>query len=152
MTWVSSSTIAEVLRENSVGAETLLLVDSQYALPDAEWIAGIFAPSFHRLLQAAKIGQWAAEANDCDDFARLAAAYAGILHARTAAGLAVKCGLAFGEIVVWHDAVLRKGHALNLFVSKNDAGALGVKFFEPQTQQIVTLAEDETYEGYYIFM
>lgn len=82
---------------------------------------------------------WTPESEDCDDFARFAAAYAGLLHVRSK----VPTGLAFGEFAYLRSAFNGGGgHAINAFVTRED-GKLALNFFEPQNGQPLNLTPGE---------
>lgn len=112
-----------------------LISDDSYALPSPSWVACTFARAWMWFLDHMRAGGYVEEAHDCDDFARLCAAYAQLCHRNTkrASG-----GLLFGEF--WYHGA-DGGHALNVFIDPKSDPPL--RFFEPQTGKIVRLSRDE---------
>lgn len=112
------------------------LADDNYSLPTRDWIALEFSTCLKMLLDDLAF-KWEPDRSDCDDFARLAAAYCCLLHSNTGAD----SGLAFGEF--WFTRRDGQGHAINVFVTREIDGSLALNFFEPQTQQIIELTKEE---------
>lgn len=118
-----------------------LAADSEYAHPTENWFYGSFASALKTLFFQLNLTLWKAEENDCDDFARLAAAFAQSLHARTKSkrpGTA----LAVGEF--WYDRSSPDGpqaHAVNCAIVYD--GDYKLLFLEPQTQKRITLSQQE---------
>jgi hypothetical protein len=114
------------------------LPDGGYSLPARDWIDGEFSSALGNLL--GQLGfTYSSEKRDCDDFARMAASYAALLHSK----MVPVSGLAFGEF--WYtrsDLNGGGGHAINCYVVR-EGGELGLHFFEPQTQQTINLTKDE---------
>jgi hypothetical protein len=122
-----------------------LFADDSYECPSEGWVAETFARDFARFKQsvAGNIAGLAynPEAFDCDDFARLAASYAGLLH-RASRGIQDKTALAFGEF--WFDSNTTKGgHAINIAVVAGPDQRPKLLFFEPQTCEILNLSQSE---------
>lgn len=121
------------------------IADDAYVFPTADWVRVVFAPSLRKLLIELAMITFAAEENDCDDFARLASVYASVLHRQTSSR-AKESGLAFGEF--WYVQDSGGGHAINFAIVAAtgvgpQAGEATLLFFEPQTQKIKTLSETE---------
>lgn len=121
---IPSLQIRELFADLGVPGSAVFLGDDVYALLDEADISARLALNFNDLL--AQLGfKYETERRDCDDFARLAAAWAGYLHGeQTDAG---DSGLAFGE--VWCAA---KAHAFCFAVHRSDAEVLYLRFYEPQ--------------------
>jgi hypothetical protein len=116
------------------------MADENYSCPSLNWVEEIFAPSLSSLLSQLSADIWTPEDFDCDDFARMAAAYAGLLHHLTV-GREKDTALAFGEF--WYVRDIGGGHAINTTVvsgKNNEATAI---FFEPQNSSIVNLSRTE---------
>ncbi len=110
--------------------------DSNYAVPTLSWVKGAFSKDWRDFVGMLKVADYAPSANDCDDFARLAATLAQVCHHRTK-GHPTDTGLAFGEI--WYQSP-QGLHAINVFVFGKD---LELGFYEPQACKVVTLTEQE---------
>ena len=112
--------------------------DSEYALPTMQWVTGPFSDALRKLQYEFKVNRWTREDNDCDDFARLSAAFAQVLHSNTPdhpEGTA----LAIGEM--WYVQDSGGGHAINFAVCGPDH--TDVLFYEPQRVALVQLSEAE---------
>lgn len=137
---ITSPELRSFLRTKNVLPNQELIADAKYVLPAKSWIEVEFSRALERFYDALKVAYWLDESNDCDDFARGAAYFAQLLHARTRRypGTA----LAFGEF--WYLQKSGGGHAINFFLYKDPDGALQVGYYEPQTRQVVELDPDET--------
>lgn len=111
------------------------VVDRAYACPTEAFLEGAFASALRSLQWFFKVLTWSAEANDCDDFARLAAAFAQILHFLTP-NRPPATALALGEL--WYRRDVGGAHAIN--IARTDKG---VQTYEPQTRSLVKLSETE---------
>lgn len=116
-----------------------LTPDREYMHPTKGWILGDFANALRVLLSELEQTTYRIQSNDCDDFARLAAWFAQMLHNRTAP--TSEAALAFGEFYYVQD-ISRKGHAINCAIVMDD-GKPSLIFFEPQSQEQVYLSERE---------
>lgn len=114
------------------------LADRAYAMPSHQWLLGPFAASLGTLQFEFRVKQWSAEDNDCDDFARLAASFAQVLHVNTP-DHPPATALAVGEL--WY--VLDDGgaHAINIAICGPNIS--DVVFFDPQTRDVKTLSSKE---------
>ena len=124
----------------SVANDRLSIADRAYACPAKEWVTGPFSSALWRLQTELEIDRWLEEANDCDDFARVAAGFAQILHRRTP-DRPPATALAFGEF--WYLRTDGAGHAINLALHTSGA----ITFYEPQTRREVILTEAEKESG-----
>lgn len=132
-TFITGNDINRIMTEIGVPSEVTnpygVLADANYMMPTIEWFQYKFVPAWNGLLKFMELSQYVPEAFDCDDYARLCAAFAGILNARTV--LQQNLGprsLALGEF--WYRPP-SGGHAMNFFLHKLD-GVIKVQFFEPQ--------------------
>lgn len=115
--------------------------DRKYVSPSEPWIGGTFSDALNTLKFQLGLQEWTAEEFDCDDFARVSAAYASILHHKTA-GREKGTGLAFGEFHYMKDAPYG-GHAINIALVAASDGKPKLVFYEPQTCKIVHLSQKE---------
>ena len=138
---ISSDAIVSVLASNFV-ANTVCyrIADANYALPSKKWFETSFSSSYANFLFQLKESKYKKEENDCDDYARSCAFFAQLLHHNTIRKLQ-DTGIAVGEF--WYTRDIGGDHAINFFLSRDDKGAVKVFFYEPQTQQIVTLSKKE---------
>jgi len=137
--------IKQFLLLAGVGREGVVIecADRAYALPAADWVHGEFARAWAG--EALDLGlRYDPETVDCDDFARLCAAFAARLHAQTSdrpRGTA----LAFGEC--WYEKDTGENHAINCFITSLPDGDLklrpSLRFFEPQTGTPLSLTVNE---------
>lgn len=114
------------------------IVDRLYAMPTRNFIEGAFSWALKSFQAFFRVLNWSEEANDCDDFARLAAAFAQILHYLTP-GRPPATALAVGEL--WYVQDSGDGHAINIAVCGMEP--TDVVCYEPQTRKVVTLTATE---------
>ena len=123
---ITRTTLFRLLLDRGVAGEAILLADDRYAVLSETDVTDRLAPNFTSLLS--QLGfQYAEDRRDCDDFARLAAAWAGFLHGEQQRTPPIQSGLAFGE--VW---CALKAHAFCFAVHGSDATKLVITFYEPQ--------------------
>jgi len=137
MSVLSTQIIAQLTSAGIVSAGWSV-ADSQYALPTMQWVTGPFSDALRKLQYEFKVNRWTREDNDCDDFARLSAAFAQVLHSNTPdhpEGTA----LAIGEI--WYVQDTGGAHAINFAVCGPEH--TDVIFYEPQRCATVLLSEQE---------
>jgi hypothetical protein len=118
---------------------TWSVADRSYAMPTRQFLTGAFAAALFSFLQFFNLLKWIEEAHDCDDFARLAAAFAQILHVLTP-GRPPATALALGEF--WYVQDSGGAHAINLAVIDEEVVA-----YEPQTRRVVQLSATEKRSG-----
>lgn len=103
-----------------------LAADRVYSVPMLSWFEREFPVEWQKF-SGSIMGRYAAEARDCDDFARAAAFVAQLLHSRW---LGQASGLAVGEF--WYESA-QGNHALVAAICLQDGTTnLVVAFFEPQ--------------------
>lgn len=112
--------------------------DRRYALPTRGFIEGAFSSALWSFQKFFDVLNWTDEANDCDDFARIAAGFAQILHCLTP-GRPPATALAVGEL--WYVRDSGEGHAIN--VALCGGGPDDVVCYEPQTRKVVELSVTE---------
>lgn len=126
-----------------------IFADPNYAVPSLAWVENTLAPAFYSFKAQLQTSTYAPVENDCDDYARGAAFYAQYLHHNTKNKLA-NTALCFGEY--WYTTGTGTGHAINIFLYRDQAKRIKIGFFEPQTCKIVTLLPFELATGgYYRF-
>lgn len=135
-TLLSSELRDFILAQGVPASAVQFLRDSEYVLPTARWVTGVFGPWFTADL-AGKGYTYRPNSRDCEDFARRAAALACDCNAQTEIragnvpdeyGITPKptYGLAFAE--VWVKTPL---HAINAAVHRLE-GQLQLVAYEPQ--------------------
>lgn len=137
---IDSNQLQAYLWQAGYETGTWSVADRMYAMPTREFLTGAFAAALWSFLSFFKLIQWIEEAHDCDDFARLAAGFAQILHVLTP-GRPPATALAIGEF--WYVRDNNQGaHAINLAVIGEDVFA-----YEPQTRRIIELSDAEKKSG-----
>ncbi len=114
------------------------IADRSYALPSKRWVVGDYFEALWAFQHALMVGKWKEEENDCDDFARMAAAFAQLLHHRTI-DKDKATALAIGEL--WFQQAPGVGHAINIAVCGRHPDDVFV--FEPQTCKRIDLTEEQ---------
>ena len=115
----------------------LVMADDRYVLPARDWFVGTFAHSLRQLMDGLNF-RYLEGAQDCDDFARFAAAYAQLLLGNTMDRPA-GAGLAVAEF--WFQS-RAGGHAI-VAALVHDLEGFGLVFMEPQDGSEVTLSAGE---------
>ena len=112
-------------------------VDFYYLRPTLRWIIGPFAYALSEFQKVLETAKYHPESNDCDNYARLAAAFAQTLHNRTERYGQMDSALAFGEFFYTH----RDGgrHVCNVAIVDDDKPI----YFEPNGCRVVELTADE---------
>jgi len=113
-------------------------VDRQYALPTRGFLTGAFSAALWSFQSFFNLLNWTEEANDCDDFGRVAAGFAQILHFLTP-GRPPATALAVGEL--WYVQDSGENHAINVALCGPTPD--DVVCYEPQTRRVVTLSDTE---------
>lgn len=128
--------IDRFLREQGVEPFQFICLDSEYSLPDADWINGDFSTALAASGFALLYGDYIPEACDCDDFAFFAHFMAKVANARAKN----KRGILFGVLTYERDK--GGGHAINWFISVKN-GERQLHFWEPQTKSEIKLSKHE---------
>lgn len=129
-------------------AGIFLLPDDNYACPSEHWVTKVFPSAFRKFKASIAQGvslEWGVDIFDCDDFARLAASYAELLHRATKTRL--EASLAFGEFWFFSET-LGGGHAINIAVVAGQDQGPKLIFFEPQDCSILNLSQSEVESCY----
>jgi len=115
------------------------IADRKYAMATRGFVMGVFSGALWTFQAFFKVLNWTEEANDCDDFARLAATFAQILHFLTP-DRPPATALAVGEF--WYCTDEGSGHAINLAICGDEVVA-----YEPQKRYDVQLSDAEKDSG-----
>ena len=118
------------------------IADRRYAMATRGFIMGLFSKALWSFQAFFKVLNWTEDANDCDDFARLSAAFAQILHFLTP-GRPPATALAVAEF--WFVQDDGSGHAINLAICGNEVLA-----YEPQSRNEIELSADEKRRGTHV--
>jgi hypothetical protein len=137
MTVLDYSGIRHTLLNQNINPNRFVISDAEYNLPSKDWVLNEFSNSFLSFLKFLGADEYASEKNDCDDFSRLAACLAQILHHRTSQE--IKTGLAIGEF--WYRIDSGGAHAINFIIYLDTTPK--IMFYEPQTRKEVFLSETE---------
>jgi hypothetical protein len=115
--------------------------DAHYDLPAADWFIGSFAQSLHEALDALNLVRYQPQSNDCDDYARMGASLAQLLHFHTRPRGTT--GLAVGEF--WYQIRNMGGaHAICVAITRlSPTSPLQLMALEPQNQTPVILTPQE---------
>ena len=143
---IDSNKLIEILTKANILPSATWIVDRSYSVPSKNWIINTLGPTLRNFQAQLGVNTWTEDVQDCDDFARLAAAYVQFLHYRTL-GQIRKSALSFGE--VFYVTKEGGGHAINIAIV-GTKGNEEVIFFEPQTGKIVELTLKERDSIYYI--
>lgn len=113
-----------------------MVADGSYSLCTQDWFCGAFAGALRTLLFQMDSTLWRSESNDCDDFTRIGATFAQMLHSR--GGKHPDKALAVGEF--WYES--EDGpHAIVAAIVKQ--GDHKLFFLDPQNQKPKLLTYDE---------
>lgn len=148
-TQVQSHELVRAAVACGISANALLFSDETYLLPSFPWVESTFSEAWLQTMQVLGISQYQADANDCDDFARMCAGYAQLLNNRTIqesrqpgkGPVKPAAGLAFGEF--WFTPA-QGPHAVNAFFhTLHQGGTLEIGFMEPQNGRILRPSKTE---------
>lgn len=117
------------------------LPDVSYAVPTSQAIFW-FGAQFEKLLKDCGLQKWRRNW-DCDNFATLFYAFAQAQWSLHSADDSAEA-LAIGEF--WYRRTDNTGHAINIAVVDDDEHLI---FFEPQSQEIVKLTDQEVLSSFY---
>lgn len=118
-------------------------VDRMYVVPTLDWIETDFSEDLRKLQESMGVLGYEQEVNDCDDFARMSAAFANARNRATSGH--PKASLTVGEF--WYTKDSGGAHAINVFVCDSD---LKIAFYEPQTRRVITITDAEKESCYYV--
>jgi hypothetical protein len=134
---MTAAQLQDVMAENGCMPRNRLVADAEYSLCTQNWFESAFASALRTLLFQLNQTLWRDQSNDCDDFARLGASFAQMLHNRT--GQKPGTGLAIGEF--WFQSA-RGPHAI-LSAVIYVGTEYKLIFLEPQNQKPVNLTYEE---------
>lgn len=142
---VSLPWFVKALTENKM---SFLLLDSEYSLPDSNWLTTDFANFYLDFISKIGVWQWVENVMDCDKFTRLYTTLAWMCHVVYSAGKskelltkALKTGFAVGLFVYRPDNA-DGAHMISIGFERIE-GKLQHFFIEPQTRKKVSLTETE---------
>lgn len=141
---LTKAQLAAVLDQHGVRTIKSLAVDEVYALPSERWLRDTFCEALGEFLYAVGADQAEREIGDCDDFARLACAYAGLLHRRSAPAKFRNNAIAVGEFF-YRSEKTGGGHAICAAIVGSDTRLPGGRlvFIEPQRPMLIGLSKKE---------
>ena len=143
MTLVTQPEITQLIKglcDDVDSVPDYLIEGNNYQLPTTEWVLGNYSQDLRWQLQKLGMNQYVPEVNCCRQYAHFAMFVAARCQLSAARNEAIPHPLAFGFVALI--AQNGGGHAINCFVTReNDQPAL--KFYEPQTQQLVELTPFE---------
>lgn len=138
---ISNNDLRTILLKHGIDMRHVYAADATYALVSPKWVEKTFFPWWRSLRFAFGLTSWERK-NDCDNFARAAAAAMHDCHALTEEGEAD--APAAGE--VWYITKEGTGHAINVIITADQ----GLLFFEPQSGAQKKLTEGEIKSCYYV--
>lgn len=121
---ISDSELESLLREHGIKSEIMRVGDEEFVLSTPTWMQSSFREFWHTFLVQSGF-DYIREAQDCDDYARMAAAMSQMLHASNQ-GRPEGTALAVGEF--WYSM---GSHAIVCAVHQ-DGSYLTLEFYEPQ--------------------
>lgn len=134
---MKAAELMRVLEEDGVCADNPIILDDEYALPTEDWLLNDFREATIKNLALLGIATYAAQSNDCDDFAWAVAGLARIGNARQGSRKALAVGI-FG-----YRTDDGGGHAIIFSVVRVGANDYRLVFIEPQTGDEVELSRSE---------
>jgi hypothetical protein len=134
--------VANMRSNNVVPWDGYAIADLAYELPSEEWVTDKLPNILWNFIHDLKQTKYIEESNDCDDFAKMAAAFTHLLHSNTP-NREKNTGLAFGEFYYKINGDPKLGHAINFSLVKSKGGFIKLLFFDPQTFKIVNLNQKE---------
>lgn len=136
---LTATEIQQLMWDTDLSASAEFVLDREYGLPTESWITDVLYPELFQELKRDGLWKYAAESNDCDDFAARARLVANKLNNSTTNN--GKRGIAFGEYHYYSN--IGGQHALNFAITKDGQSKYRIVFFEPQTGKIVFLNKKE---------
>lgn len=115
--------------------------DTVYMLPSEKWFREKFPNILWNFQKDMKATFWVAEENDCDNFAKLAAGFAQVLHHNTKEKIP-KTSVAIGEFHYYSES-LKTMHAINFALVRGEDKKPKILFLEPQRCKIINLTDYE---------
>jgi len=139
---LTTGEIVNALGRFGVNANAIMFADETYILPEEWWVKTTFAQAWELTKAILHTNDYRPLTNDCDDFARLCAAYAQLLNNATILKLGIAdASLAFGEF--WYESA-EGPHAINAYIYPVGTGKeVGIGFIEPQNGQTLDLTPNE---------
>ena len=145
----------EVIKYIKIGSNQTVPInapDANYCMFSEEFILDEGYKNFKKWLFKRGILGWR-DTFDCDNYAEAFRVYLQILHTKAMQkenNLSKKQSVAFG--VIWFTRDQGGGHAINIFITKDEEGLVYVKYIEPQTGEIVHLSQKEKESIFFILI
>lgn len=113
--------------------------DGHYGIPEEKWVLNDYLDLLRNFQAMIKQTKYISENNDCDDFAKMAAAFAKLVYSNTAQK---ESSIAVGEFYYKKDG-LEGNHAINFAIVTGSDGKLKLIFIDPMTWSQVFLSPAE---------
>lgn len=135
---ITERELIAILKSHDIDPPGQKILDGTYRCPTRKWLYTTFPSALASTFSDVGF-RYAAESQDCDDYALFAVSYARLLHANTKRGQSP--GIAFG-LYIYVRAAQFDRHAINISLVK-EKGEYHPVFFEPQLGKIVELEKSE---------
>ena len=152
MQTITNHEIKKYIRTGSNETCPINAPDANYCMYSEDFILGEGYKNFKKWLYKRGILGWR-HTFDCDNYAEAFRVYLQILHSKAMQKepeLSKKQSVAFG--VIWYNRDKGGGHAINIFITKDEQGLVYIKFVEPQNGQIVHLSQNELNSIFFILI
>ena len=150
MQTITNHEIKKYVRTGSNETCPINAPDANYCMYSEDFILGEGYKNFKKWLFRRGIFGWR-NTFDCDNYAESFRVYLQILHTKAMKNdSAKKQSVAFG--VIWFYRDKGGGHAINVFITKDEEGLVYVKYIEPQTGEIVHLSQKEKESIFFILI
>lgn len=144
-----AASLSQKIFDIAIRYEVTYIVDETYVLLLEDDLSNrTFQRSFAKFRDL-WISQYLSGSGDCDDYADLGTFYVKGVHRRLKK-VPTNLAVAFGDFYFKRrDGVY---HAINCFFTLTSPESIGLRFFEPQTGDIITLTQEEIQSCTYIYM
>jgi hypothetical protein len=152
MQTITNLEVKKYLKIGSNDTVTINTPDANYCMYSEDFILGEGYKNFKSWLFKRGIFGWR-QTFDCDNYAEAFIVYLQILHTKAMQkekDLSKKQSVAFG--VIWFNRDKGGGHAINVFITKDNEGLVHIKYIEPQTGEIVYLSQTELKSIFFILI
>jgi len=149
MQTVTNHQIQDYIKKSVTSTVKINIPDATYCMFSEEFITGEGYKNFNKWLFNRGIFGWR-HTFDCDNYAEAFRVYLQILHTKNSKNVVQKQSVAFG--VIWYTQDKGGGHAINIFITKDENDLTYVKFLEPQTGEIVHLSQKEKDSIFFILI
>jgi hypothetical protein len=137
--------LREILGKNipSVHTSKIFVSDAFYCMYTDDYITRDGHSKFIKWLYNRGIFKWK-PSFDCDNYAESFRVYLQIIHSKAVSDSLISAerqSVAIGVVWYYKDGV--GGHAINVYVTHDSTNSNALRFFEPQTGEIIILTEPE---------